>query len=61
MYLVGEMGRIKSICSELEVCSYLFSSTFSSVNWVVTISQLPYVSKANVHRLENHLRRHTIS
>lgn len=58
LYLVGEIRRIESICSKPGLYSCLLSSI---CNWVVTISQLSFVSKANVHQPGTHLQRHTIS
>lgn len=58
LYLVGEIRRIESICSKPELYSCLLSSF---CNWVVTISQLSFVSKANVQQPGTHLQGHTIS
>ena len=49
LHLVGEKRRIESICLS-SIC-----------NQVVTISQLSFVPKANVHQPGTHLQRHTIS
>lgn len=58
LHLVGEIRRIESICPKPDLYSCLLGTI---CNWVVTISQLSFVSKANVHQPGTHLQRHTIS